>query len=328
MTVITGPGELVALIPSMLGFEPFQSVVVVLVKERGAMAAMIRLDARDLLTDDAPEIAFGVARHAVREGARRAVVLGFLDDASACGAAIDAVTGALADTVGEVESWLVVDGRYFCPDCADPSCCPPGGRIVPDAGHPGERTWRAGSPGWTRAAPEARRLSARAADRAEGRAARDLVRWRRSSLDEWLVALDDGVGGPAPLGRLAAGLGDVRVRDAVLLALIPGAEDAVDDALDGRDSAAIAASLGSGMRPSRPPDPDRTYAAGEMLRNVLAHAPSRLSAPPAATLGVLAWWTGDAASARSWCEIALDADPGYRLALLTLALIGTASGEA
>jgi len=326
MNVIRGPGELVALVPSLLGFEPADSVVVVLVREHGNLATLMRVDLADLLSDDAIEIALGMAREAAHESARLAVGLAYAQDELAGRLALEPVVAALADTVGTVEEWVVADGRYFCPRCTDPRCCPPGGRDVPAVGAGGDPCdalrWRVGAdPGVTRADSATRRLCGRAATRWERRAERDLAGWRRTSCRTWLAALDSGASGPAPLGRLAAGLADVRVRDAVLLALVPQAERAVEDALEGRDSRAVGDALGAGMRPQRRPDPDRTDSLVALAHALLAHAPARLCAAPAAVLAVVAWWEGEASEARAWCTIALDHDPGYRLALLVLALI-------
>ncbi|MDN4474583.1 DUF4192 domain-containing protein [Demequina sp. SYSU T00192] len=322
MTTITGPGELVSLLPSILGFQPRESVVTVLLRERGALGAILRLDVSDLMSDVADDVALDLARLAMQEGARRAVVVGYAaDEVDGC-LAVATAAAALEETVAAVETWMVADGRYYCPSCEDPACCPPGGRTVPAVRPGGPTAWTvARDPGASRAPARERRLASRAARRWEDRATADPAAWRDASARHWRVALDEGADGPAPLGRLAAALADVRVRDALLLMLIPGASRAVRDALAGRDSAAVARALGAGMRPARPPDPGRVDAVTDLLVAVLEHAPPRLSAAPAATLAVIAWWEDDPDVARAWCAIALDHDPGYRLALLTLALI-------
>ncbi|WP_062311591.1 DUF4192 domain-containing protein [Demequina rhizosphaerae] len=322
MTTITGPGELVSLLPSLLGFEPRESVVAVLLRERGALGAILRLDVWDLVNDAASEAARDLARIAMQEGARRAVVVGYADDEDDGCLAVATAAVALEETVAAVETWMVAGSRYYCPSCEDPRCCPPGGRTVPAARPGGTSAWSvAADPGASRAPARERRLASRAAGRWEDRAAKDLEAWREASARCWRVALEEGADGPAPLGRLAAALGDVRVRDALLLMLVPGASRAVRDALAGRDSAAISKALGVGMRPTRPPDAGRVALVTDLLVAVLEHAPQRLCAPAAATLGVIAWWEDDPDVARAWCAIALDHDPGYRLALLTLALI-------
>ncbi|WP_062295413.1 DUF4192 domain-containing protein [Demequina maris] len=325
MTTITGPGELVSLLPTLLGFQPRESVVTVLLRERGAVGAILRLDVWDLLGDVAAESAHELARIAMREGARRAVVVGYAEDEDEGCLAVATAAVALEETVAAVETWIVADGRYYCPSCEDPRCCPPGGRTVPSARPGAASAWAvAPDPGASRAPARERRLASRAARRWEDRAVKGLDAWRDASARHWRAALDEGADGPAPLGRLAAALADVRVRDALLLMLVPGSSRAVRDALAGRDSPAIAQALGAAMRPSRPPDPRRVDLVTDLLVAVLEHAPERLCAAPAATLGVIAWWEDDPDVARAWCAIALDHDPGYRLAVLVLALMDAA----
>ncbi|MDN4486804.1 DUF4192 family protein [Demequina sp. SYSU T00039] len=331
MTVITGPGELVALVPRMLGFEPADSVVTVLLGDAGAVLAALRVDRRDLLADDGPDLALQVAAQAARDGAARALVLGFTDEPAdrRCDA-LDRVADALADTVGEVGSWRVTAGRYFCPDCTDPRCCPPGGRAVPAARpDPGlDGRWRRAWARDLRSAPaEERRKSVRAARRWEARAsALGPAGWRVRSVETWLVALGSDGWNAALLGRIAAGLADVRVRDAALIALVPGADAAVAEARDGRDGEAVAAVLGAGLTPRSAPDPVRSARARELLAGILDHLAGERAAPAAAMLAVLAWWTSDRDGAVAWSEVALELQPGYRLAGLVRALVET-SGE-
>ncbi|WP_062303577.1 DUF4192 family protein [Demequina subtropica] len=322
MTTITGPGELASLVPSLIGFDPAESLVAVLIRERGELGALLRWDERDLLGEDGEEVAHALAVHAMREGARRAVVLAYTEDADLALAAIDLAVRALEERVASVEAWVVLDGRYFSPGCEDPWCCPPGGRPVPGAARAaaGEVRVRR-DPGPSRAPAAQRRLAARAARRWEARAAGDRGAWRRTSAERWRTALDDAPTGPAAMGALAASLADVRVRDAVLLMLVPDADDAVRDALAGRDSDAVARALGSGLVPSSPPRPELVDRARSLLVTVLEHAPARLCAPAAGTLAVIAWWCESASVARAWCAIALEHDREYRLALLVLALI-------
>lgn len=326
MTVISGPGELVALVPRLLGFHPHESVVTVLLGRGGAVLAALRVDRSDVLALDGPELALQVAAAAAREGAARAVVLGFTHrlDGPRC-EAMDRVADALADTVGEVGSWRVAEGRFACPDCTDPRCCPPGGLPVPAPGPASTALWwHARAEPDLRGAPAGeRRKCVRAFERWQARkAATEPSRWREVSLESWRAALSGASAGPAALGRVIAGLSDVRVRDAALLTLVPGADQAVRDACDGLDSEAVAAALGSGLRPSAAPDRELAERAGIVLADVLDHVTGERAAPAAGMLAVLAWWTSDRARAMDWCEVALALDPGYRLAALVRALIG------
>ncbi len=326
--MITGPGELASLLPTLLGFEPRESVVTVLLRERGEVGAILRLDVWDLVNDEASLAAHDLGWAAMREGARRAVVLAYTEDEDRGCLALATAVDALEDTVAAVEAWMVSGGRYYNPGCEDPRCCPPGGRAVPAAtSGPPRASGDAVDPGASRAPAAERRLVGRAARRWEARRDQGEAAWREASAAHWRDALAHGADGPAPLGRLAAALGDVRVRDALLLALLPRSGRAVRDALAGRDSAAIAAALGDGLRPSHSPVASRVEAARRLLEAILEHAPRRLCAPAAATLAVMAWWDESPGVARAWCAVALDHDPGYRLALLVLALIGAAGRD-
>lgn len=333
MTVISGPGELVALVPHLLGFEPRDSVVTVLVGLGGGITSAMRVDRGDLLAPDGPELALEIAAQAARDGAARAMVLAFGEGRASRGcAALDLVADALSDTVGEVGRWQVASGRYFCPDCTDPRCCPPEGRAIPRVtGAVMGPRWRDARGLDLRGAPPSeRRKGTRAASRWETRArSMDPARWRRESLAAWETAVArEGLGiGAAGMGRIAACLGDVRVRDAALLTLIPDATQAVLDAVDGRDTAAVAAALDIGLRPASPPDPARTAAAEDVLSEVLDILTGSRAAPAAAMLGVIAWWTGDRDRAIAWSEVALGLDPRYRLATLVLALVETADSR-
>lgn len=304
----------------MVGFTPYESVVVVPVREDGSVGAVLRADRDDLLSRGGPQIAREMAFHAARESARLVLAVAYTECAVRWGCrALDRVREAMRDTVESVEVWAVTGDRYFSPGCDVEQCCPAGGRPVPGTPAP---TF-APEP----AAPEDRRRATRAAQRwmRSARAASDAR--RADALKAWRDALWSGPGDPPALGRLGAALGDVRVRDAALISLIPGAEAAVDDALDGRDSPAIEAALGAGLRPGRAPADGDLEDAVHLLIEVLRHADGGRAAPPAAMLGVLAWWQGEELAARAWCLLALDADPGYRLALLVLALIETHPGR-
>ncbi|SEI89481.1 DUF4192 family protein [Demequina mangrovi] len=328
MTTITGPGQLATLVPTLLGFAPLESVVAVLVRERGELGAILRLDERELLGDAGADAAQALSVAAMREGARSAIVLAYTRDAAAGCAALDVAVAGLEETVATVDPWVVAEGRYFCPRCEDPRCCPPGGRPLPSLDAPGPGAVRVRrDPGVSRAPAAQRRLASRAARRWEERAGSDRTAWRAASARRWSAALDGDEPGAAQLGALGAALADVRVRDAVLLMLIPGAERAVEDALAGIDSSAVARAFDAGLTPATPPCEPRVDQARRVLLSVLEHAPMRCCAAAAGTLAVIAWWSSAVDVARAWCAIALDHDPEYRLALLVLALIETAPQE-
>ncbi|MGO3814952.1 MAG: DUF4192 family protein, partial [Cellulosimicrobium funkei] len=189
-----------------------------------------------------------------------------------------------------------------------------------------------------RAARAARRVRDRARSVAAGDDVASRVAARVSALALWRTAVaqvvardrardggpvDDGAGAAVPaatvLGRLAAGLESVPVRDAVLLSLGPGTDDLPDRTVRGGDvdagtGRAIAAVVdpGAGLAP----DPAVTGPARAVLEGVVAHAPRGSTAPALTLLALVAWWHGDGGRARRRLAEALAEDPTYRLALL------------
>ncbi len=202
-----------------------------------------------------------------------------------------------------------------------------------------------------RAGADARRRAARAARRVRDRAREGgppgtwadpdagAVARRVESLAEWRAAVaravaheQDRARGEAPgagtgtglppatvLGRLAAGLEAVPVRDAVLVSLVPGTGDLADRTVRGGDvDAGTAHAIASIVDPAAglAPDPDVTGPARAVLEAVVAHAPRGSTAPALTLLALVAWWHGDGGRAGRRLEEALAEDPTYRLALL------------
>lgn len=130
---------------------------------------------------------------------------------------------------------------------------------------------------------------------------------------------------PALLGRIEASLIDVRVRDAVLLALVPGTGDLPERTLlggAGRPVGEIAqgtsAALDAVMDTRRGIAPDRTLVGVgvDVLERVVAHTRTSDQAAALTLLALIAWWRADGARAGVLLGRALDADPDHRLALL------------
>lgn len=150
--------------------------------------------------------------------------------------------------------------------------------------------------------------------------------WRTESLALWRLLQRTGLSDPAQdarrLGRLADGLADRTVRDAVLVSLLPGprllpermiaSPAASSPELEG----ALSAVFGTGATGAPPPDPRRAAAHVDLLEAVVAHAPRRLQPPPLALLALLAWWQGNGARASLLVTRCRAADPAYTLALV------------
>ncbi|QCB93416.1 DUF4192 domain-containing protein [Cellulomonas shaoxiangyii] len=130
------------------------------------------------------------------------------------------------------------------------------------------------------------------------------------------------------LGRIEAGLADRRVRDAVLVTLVPGTgllpersvrsphPDPADDRLLGEAMARVA-------DPSAGVPPPVTSRRHELvLEEVVAHGRRDAQAPALTLLGLLAWWRGDGARAGLLLERALEHDEAYRLAALLARALG------
>lgn len=351
------PGELIASLPVLLGFVPIDSVVIVGMGSSGRVAPVVRLDRGDcLIPEVAQGVATAVAGHLARARATTAVLVSFRRHGSplTC-SAIDALRPLLGGHVEVVDAWVVAGNRFRAPECPDPGCCPDGGRTVPAApeGLPPYRqahgvTHRSGdmrgpmATGVRRkraraAFQRARSARSRAQDVSEGLvgtllsgsrpdAARSgdpapLARWRLEKLEEWTAALHQSAAGTMPTdaesGRLAAGLCDIVVRDAAVIAMVPGRADVArslcaDPATTGvREALAVMIGAEAAQRPR---DED-VYALVALAEHVASLSDD--GAAPALTLAGLAlWWSGKDSMASHMIASALAYEPGYRLAEL------------
>jgi hypothetical protein len=249
--------------------------------------------------------------------------------------------------LGFVPAWVVTATGYLALDC-EQACCPPGGRPLQEldstlvsARMVLEGSVVARSRDELGAVPRAdaavRRSVARARRRWELRrdAAHDdeaRERWRVESVAAWrtaLAAVHDGLGpgSDVPWGRVEAGLEDRRVRDAVLVGVVPGTGDLPERCVLGARpapdvDAAVARAVASLVDPSsavRPPASVRLHE--QVLAGVVAHGRVGRQAPAWTVLSLLAWWAGDGARARVLLERAVTDDPAYRLAELVEGLL-------
>ncbi len=271
-------------------------------------------------------------------------------------AAVRRMRTAAEPLLGEVEVWVVTTTGYLGFDCADETCCPRAGRPLAElqGTSVGAAMVLAGSVvagarediARIRPAPgQARRRVAQVAARwrrrgqsgaaaagEDGGAA--LREWRLESLAAWraevLAVLDgDAPGGAPALGRIEVGLSDRRVRDAVLVSLVPG-DDGLPEQVVVEDETTVAARVSSTMAalvdPERAAAPreDLHRAQVEVLERVVAHGRRGQQAPALALLGLLAWWQGDGARASLLVERARQHHPGYRLAEMLAHALGAA----
>lgn len=330
--IIRGPGQLLATIPNLLGFDPRESIVVIGTRGSSDMGILMRVDRADCLIPEVVDpLARSLAGHLVRDGASQAILVTYTeaDVRVACDAA-DAVRAVLQDSLTVVEQWAVSRGRYFCPGCADDACCPADGLPLPSPVEVGSTGMRlAGTTRHERTLAvidvdaKGKRSATRAIQRWRGRKVNDPDRWREESWSLWLDTLATAAHSetllPAPTaGKLIAALEDLRVRDAAVLSLIPGSEQAALGVLRGSDDALVAAALSRVLEPAHAvrPDPTHSNAARVLCATLCAYAPRKQRAPMIALLAFMAWWDADATRTRDLCDQALSVDPGYTLAEL------------
>ncbi|WP_062133433.1 DUF4192 domain-containing protein [Demequina aestuarii] len=323
---LTGPGELIAAIPALLGFTPRESVVAVGLDGAGEVVAALRVDRSDAgVAEVAASLGRTMAARLRAASARRAFLVTFtVDDVSLACPAVEALRPEVEASVERLDVWACDGDRYLSPGCADPVCCPVGGRAVP------WRSLRTDGPmsasalahaltddGDGPAAPSRRRSAARAADRWWSKRAGGLDAWRCDAWQRCAESFPLDAGAPE-IGRAIAGLQDVRVRDALIVEWLGGSDDAVADTLFGRQSPAVADVLDGAMRdPGREPPGEAAVAASlRWCRRLVAHGRRREQAPVLALAAVVLWWSGDIPGARQSAEAALRRDPRYSLSRL------------
>jgi hypothetical protein len=339
---IRGPADVVAAVPYLLGHVPAACLVALSVRPDGLLGVVCRADLPDPgLEGAAAAVADRVVAALTGDRAANALLLLHEDDPgparppAARRALLDTVDAALAaHGVAVTDVLHVGPTRWRSLRCADVRCCPPAGRPVADtrdnavaaafvlAGRSPAADRSSLEPAPEPASPADRRAAAQAGARwrrrvAAGGSAELPVADRFRLLDEWLAVLDrhaatGALPGPAVTGRLATAWShDLRIRDACMVAALPGA-GVTPDAIVAGSRAETSAVLA-----------DRSCAgAVEAVAPVLRHLAAHVGGPPAAAaLAVhawLAWASGDGAAAGDLCVRALAAEPDHRLASLVL----------
>ncbi len=331
------PRELLALIPYQLGFRPRESAVVVSLRRAVRVGLVARVDLADLGDPRrGPQVARALVGHLIDDGAGAVVLVLYTDeplqaDPTVGRRALAHLADAAEPYLLEPECWVVGPTGYHALECADRSCCPPGGRPLSDLdgtrvgaemvllGAPVEAS-REDLGRVARVGSQARRSARRAGDRWAERARRAsdpdaLRRWRHDGLCGWRALVAGRAASAPAFGRCAAALDDVLVRDAVLLDLVPGHERLADRVVAGWNGPEVGDALRAMVDPAAgvAPPAERVERAAEALRQVAGHRP-RAAVPALTLLAMLAWWSGDGARAAVLVERALDADPDYRLA--------------
>lgn len=310
------PGDLLAVVPYVLGFHPEDSLVMLTLGDAGD-----KFHARvDLPRDDADfsEVIENLTDAATRNGVRRVAIVAYSDDQCASMDLVERLEGALEDGGVNVVEAIRCDGeRWFSlSDCTEP-CCPDGGTPYDVGSHPftaqsvldGQVTLRsreALSDSLVGNDPNA----IEAVEESAGRA-----------MDRFKAASRHPLGPAAPEVAQAHLVQEGHwVGDRVRRFLADGVALDADDA--GRMLVAIVA---IDIRDVAWAEMDRVTATRhvDLWRDLVRRSPYDLIAPPAALLGFSAWLSGDGALA--WCAVdrCQETEPDYRLAgLLTTALLG------
>jgi len=338
---LSGPADVLAVLPYQLGFHPRDCLVAVSLKgTRMGLVQRIDLPPPEHVGD-----AVAAMMVPLRQDSPRSVLLiGFEEHEDESRAMLDEMARACAADGVEVADRIVVrDGRWFAPDCHR-SCCPPEGLRLPA---PSEVPAVAEFVG-REICPMPDRLAL--ADRLES--SRPLMGQELSALaDEWLAlrqaATDAGEDEldecrateldvwarilcaeadaepiqalpSRDLALLAASLTDIDLRDALIAWLCPRtlAQELIDPMLFVQLGRALTEPpwLEGGIR-----DIEQVIAQQRIERRLCELCAALPDAWAVSTLTVLAtftWWRGDGALTRIALDRALRVDPHYRLAQL------------
>ena len=312
---VSSPADLLAVVPRLLGFHPAASLVVI---GAGPPRERIELAFRyDLPDPPDPRLAGEMAAHAVgvlRHRRLGTVIAVGYGPGSLVTPVADALAAALRrDGLRLQELLRVQDGRYWSYLCANPGCCPAEGVPFDAAASPAAAAMTVAG---MVALPDRAALAGTVAP-VTGPAAQDMERATRRARDRVArLATQAGAspGGQPPggslldAGRRAVQEAIATYRDggrvtgddqvawlSVVLALLPVRDDAW--ARMDPDAALRAAHL-------------RLWA-DLVRRSCPAYRPAAAS-----LLAFTAWQAGDGALANIALDLALQADPGYSLALL------------
>jgi hypothetical protein len=324
---LASPGELIAVVPFLLGFEPRRSVVLMALRQR-----RLSLTQRLELPDAGRELEATAAmlRPLLRDRPDSALVIGYEDEPGQSRPIIDRLSVLLADSnIRAVDRIVVYDGRWRSLDCDNPGCCPPDGTQVPepaDVPHIAAEFVGAG------VAPLPGRADLRQSVQAQPAAAdvRNIIdRIDAGSeesgtagqsgdpvADSWARLLDPRPDAPPLSGQDAAvalvSLRQVGVRDRIVALLMPST--LAPDRLP-----AEIRKLTDSIQQKIPvllTEPSCQRGVQERLTALCRLAPDEHAAPALTVLAAYAWWRGDGVTARVALDRALRCDPAYRLALL------------
>jgi hypothetical protein len=345
---LSGPADLLTVLPYQLGFHPHGCLVVVSL--HGTRIGLVQRI--DLPPPDDVGVAVAAMIGPLRQDSPTAVLLvGFEECEGASRPILDRMAGACrADHVEVADRMLVRGGRWFDLDCVQ-SCCPPEGKLLPvpsEVPAVAEFVGREICPLPDRAALadllEPRRpLMSRAVSPLAGEWLKlrleatgagqtelttrelELHGFRANELAVWsrVLRAEDGVEQidtwpSQDLAILAASLTDVDLRDGLIAWLCPGtlSQDLIDPILVVQMSRALQAPPWLGGRAG---DVEQVIGQQRIVRRLCqlcAALPGLWAVPALTVLASFTWWRGDGALTRIALDRALSVDRGYRLAQL------------
>jgi uncharacterized protein DUF4192 len=307
---LASPVSVLAIVPSLLGFHPSQSLVVLGVSgPRQRVSLTFRYDLPDPPDE---ELAADIAAHAcevlTREAIPAAIVIGYGPADPVADAALPVVTALLDAGVDVLEVLRAEGGRCFTVSCQNPDCCPPEGIPFDPCSHPAAAALsKAGKDVLPDRAALARTLqpppgTARATRQATGRALR--------RLDRMVVAARGG--GLDPAAALADA-GRAAVREAIR-------QYRSGASIEDRSRLAFLAVVLADLRVRDDAwaqmDPRRPGPHTALWTDIVTGAAPEFVPAPASLLAFTAWQAGQGALANVAAERALAADPAYSMALL------------
>jgi len=128
---LSGPADMLAVLPYQLGYHPARSVLVVSMRQR-RMGLVQRLDLP--AAQYAAPAAATLLGPLLRDEPSGVVLIGYEATAGSSRPVLDALAAVCAEHGLEVLDRLVVcDGRWRSLDCEDPGCCPSAGGPLPAA---------------------------------------------------------------------------------------------------------------------------------------------------------------------------------------------------
>jgi hypothetical protein len=282
---ITGPNDLLAAVPYLLGFHPSDSLVILgLLGDRLTFAARVDLPAADDSPDDLVDYLTVVV---ARQRLQAAVLVGYGTE-DRVKPVLLALWGALVVPVHEV--LRVTGARFWSYVCDNPHCCGPSGRAFDPTSSPVAAAAAFAGVVAARVAPVGGTLRA-------AMHAATLIAERRLG----------GLGGNALAIRSA---GRVAVRDAI--SRQRGGTPHSDEEVAWL-TVLLRAEAVRDFAWQAITDPEPHVA---LWTDVVRRAEPELAAAPASLLAFAAWRHGDGALASVAVARALEADPSYSMALL------------